>query len=136
MDPEKMAFITITELFPVMAIGPVADGVTVATACSRVGRSIEQEYRAEIVSHADKKSFQRKMQYAAPETGGQQGALNQMWKKELEKMRKESRASPPEWTAAMKVKLAARLFASLIDVAKIQRTAKVLNKQTGQMEEK
>lgn len=125
---EKAAYLAIAELLKASqnTTNAVHDGVTIATACVNIGRSLEREYQAQEMQKRDSEKFKRHMDLAKMGMlgpGGPTAELSRMWKKELERVEKEERDDDglKSWSQVIRVRIGASLIAAVIDTATIER---------------
>ncbi|GAA6030317.1 hypothetical protein JCM8097_009044 [Rhodosporidiobolus ruineniae] len=136
LPPSKMALITIVEVMRLYGSGGVSEGVKAARAMLHVGRAIENEYHAETLKEIHtNKGLQAEIERLSEtgsigEDGSVQGrtaeqSLNILWRRELAKREKEGDASwRPAWTQPIRAKVGSILVDALIQVAKVERSAR------------
>lgn len=139
LSPDKMALITIVEMLRLGGSGGVSDGVKAARGILHLGKAIENEYHAELLKGAGtNKAFEREMERVATafgidrDNGGpespswnQEKTLSIMWRRQLAKREKEGDNSwRPAWSQGIRAKVGSILVTALMEVAKVQRSAK------------
>ncbi|GAA6019478.1 hypothetical protein JCM11491_000971 [Sporobolomyces phaffii] len=141
LPPDKMAVITIVELLRLCSGSGVSDGMKAARAILHIGKSIENEYHAQVLKQGyPNKQFEKEMERLAEGSGSLEGmggrspreSLGILWRRELAKREKEGDQSwRPEWTQSIRAKVGSILVTALMDVAKVERTAK--HPRTGEL---
>jgi DNA-directed RNA polymerase len=142
LAPDKMALITIVELLRLCSGGGVSDGMKAARAILHIGKAIENEYHAQVLKQGySNKGFEKEMERLAEggsgslEAGGGRSAresLGILWRRELAKREKEGDQSwRPQWTQSIRAKVGSILVTALMDVAKVERTAR--HPRTGEL---
>lgn len=134
LTPDKMALITIVELLRLCGGGGVSDGMKAARAILHIGKSIENEYHAEVLKAGfPNKEFQRELERvtegrmigedgeAAPRNA--ERSLNIMWRREMAKREKEGDTSwRPAWSQGIRAKVGSILVTALMEVAEVERS--------------
>ncbi|GAA5889219.1 hypothetical protein JCM16303_004353 [Sporobolomyces ruberrimus] len=141
LAPDKMALITIVELLRLCSGSGVSDGMKAARAILHIGKSIENEYHAQVLKQGyPNKKFEKEMERLAEGSGSLEGAggrspresLGILWRRELAKREKEGDQSwRPQWTQSIRAKVGSILVSALMEVAKVERTAK--HPRTGEL---
>ncbi|GAA5914361.1 DNA-directed RNA polymerase [Sporobolomyces salmoneus] len=143
LAPDKMALITIVELMRLCSGNGAGDGgMKAARAILHIGKSIENEYHAQVLKQGyTNKKFEKEMERLAEggsgslEGGGGRSpreSLGILWRRELAKREKEGDQSwRPQWTQSIRAKVGSILVTALMDVAKVERTAK--HPRTGEL---
>ncbi|GAA5965706.1 hypothetical protein JCM3765_003225 [Sporobolomyces pararoseus] len=142
LAPDKMALITIVELLRLCSGSSVSDGMKAARAILHIGKAVENEYHAQVLKEGySNKGFEKEMEKLAEggsgplEGGGGRSpreSLGILWRRELAKREKEGDQSwRPQWTQSIRAKVGSILVTALMDVAKVERTAR--HPRTGEL---
>jgi DNA-directed RNA polymerase len=112
-----------------------------ARAILHIGRAIENEYHAQVLKEGyPNKQFEKEMERLAENATSLEGGgarsprenLGILWRRELAKREKEGDKSwRPQWTQSIRAKVGSILVTALMDVAKVERTAR--HPRTGEL---
>ncbi|GAA5994220.1 hypothetical protein JCM5350_007307 [Sporobolomyces pararoseus] len=142
LAPDKMALITIVELLRLCSGSSVSDGMKAARAILHIGKAVENEYHAQVLKEGySNKGFEKEMERLAEggsgslEGGGGRSpreSLGILWRRELAKRERDGDKSwRPQWTQSIRAKVGSILVSALMDVAKVERTAR--HPRTGEL---
>lgn len=114
-----------------------------ARAILHIGKAVENEYHAQVLKEGySNKGFEKEMERLAEggsaslEGGGggrsPRESLGILWRRELAKREKDGDKSwRPQWTQSIRAKVGSILVSALMDVAKVERTAR--HPRTGEL---
>jgi len=126
LPPSKMAMIVILEVMRMQGIGGVADGIKTTRALLQVGKSIETEYHANVISKHPEIFVQAR---AAQQMLRDRGLIDMAMRRDLKAWQERCdaeniEAQIPKWTQNVRARVGSFLVQHLMDVATVVRSAR------------
>ncbi|WFC97261.1 DNA-directed RNA polymerase [Malassezia brasiliensis] len=126
LPPSKLAMIAVLELMRMQGVGGVADGVKTTRALLQVGKAIEAEHHAAVISRHPEVFVQAR---AAQGLLKDRNLVNLAMRRDLKAWQERCDENAldtqiPKWTQMVRVRVGSYLVQRLMDVATVHRSAR------------
>lgn len=126
LPPSKLAMIAVLELMRMQGVGGVADGVKTTRALLQVGKAIEAEHHAAVISRHPEVFVQAR---AAQGLLKDRNLVNLAMRRDLKAWQERCdedalETHVPKWTQMVRVRVGSYLVQRLMDVATVHRSAR------------